>query len=92
MTPTELLADFQFHMLVWDYSILGPGTTDELAYVCEHPGKPLPSGRPWWDRTAADLAGELVSYGDGLYERAPDHWALPGVTELRLRGYLQEAR
>jgi hypothetical protein len=80
--------DFRFQILVWGYAVGGPDVANDLAWVCEQGTSP-PCGHPWWDRTAADLAGQLISHGGGPYERVPDHWALPGVTELRM---LQEVR
>jgi hypothetical protein len=75
-------ATFQACMLFWGYAVSG---TDDIAYICERPGERCtPLGRPYWDGTSADLASQFISDG-GPYRRVPDHYALPGVTDLRMR-------
>lgn len=78
--PYDALLDFMSQMRIWGWSAHGH---DDLAvFVAEHPDYGRFSG--WWDRTAADLEGSMVAYGEEPYHRVPDYWALPGVTELRI--------
>lgn len=76
------LALFRLQMAVWGYACSGH---DGLAYVIESGESHEPSGRPWWDRKLVDLKGELIINEAGEYEHPPYHWALPGLTELRMR-------
>lgn len=73
--------DHDFQILIWGYSILGDAV-DHVALIAEQ-------GHVWdypvWDRTASDLDGSLRSIDGGDYERVPDFWALPWVTESLLR-------
>jgi hypothetical protein len=76
------LENWQVHMAIWGYDTWG--NLDGVAFMAECPGARTISGRVWWDRTARDLADEWISDG-GTWRRVPDHWALPAVTELRIR-------
>lgn len=74
----EMTGDWETQMLIWGWAVSGH---DPLAvYTCEEPDWGCFYG--WWDGDAASLNGRMVSYDDEPYHRPPDHWALPGVTEL----------
>ena len=66
------------HLAAWGYSCVGTHVLDFTALLCETPDLPTVTG--WQDRTKADLMGETLNGVD-----VPESWALPGVTEARLR-------
>ncbi len=82
MLPWDLQLQF------WGYEIWGE-VADDLALLAERHGPIWGSPRgEWWDSTAADLARISRYHDDGTGLKrveVPEHWALPGVTELRMR-------
>jgi hypothetical protein len=73
-------------MALWGYAVQGD-ILDASALLAE--GHTEAGGRRSWDRTAADLTGEMVSHGDGAYRRVKDFAALPWVTEHVMRGHAE---
>jgi len=82
MPDPKPLADWQVHMAIWGYDTWGDH--DGIAFMAECPGARTIGRHIWWDRNAAALADEWISDGDA-WRRVPDYWALPAVSELRMR-------
>ncbi len=76
----KLLSDWRTQVLLWGWACNGH---DDLAmFVAETPWR---DDYRWWDKDRAWLDTQRVAHGDEPYHLPPDHWALPGVTELRIR-------
>lgn len=76
-----------FQMAIWGYAIQGD-VSEHSAVISETRAAPI-GAADVWDRTAADLTGQMVAYGDGPYRRVRDHAALRWVTEHILRHDLE---
>jgi hypothetical protein len=78
------LAGFRAQMLLWGYAISGDAC-EFSAILAEDSSPPVLEAERAWDRTAAHVAGWLVSHGDELPRPVKEFAALPWVTEHLIR-------
>jgi hypothetical protein len=83
--PLEDAAGVRTQFLLWGYALTGD-MLETSALICEgHPE--LVRGPGAWDRTAADLRGQVVAHGDEPYRQVKDFAALPWAAEHVIRGH-----
>ena len=72
---------------LWGYALTGD-MLETSALVCEgHPE--LVRGAGAWDRSAADLSGQMVGHGSEPMRRVKDFAALPWAAEHAIRGHAE---
>jgi hypothetical protein len=67
---------------LWGYAMTGD--------ICETAARIAEGQLPdehHWDRSAADLSGEMVAHGDEPYRQVKDFAALPWAAEHVIRGH-----
>lgn len=79
---------WEMQIQFWGYEIQGD-VANEIAMLAENHQQGLMfSKHEWWDKTAEDLNRytryERTPNGLVIQQDVPRHWALPGVTELRI--------
>lgn len=82
MTVVDDEVGVRAQFAVWGYAVTGD-MCETAALIAEgHPELVRGGG---WDRTAADLAGDMIAHGDGPFRRVKDWAALPWVGEQLVR-------
>ena len=80
-------AGVRSQLVLWGYALTGD-MLETSALVCEgHPE--LVRGAGAWDRSAADLSGQMVGHGSEPMRRVKDFAALPWAAEHAIRGHAE---
>ena len=77
-------AGFRRQLALWGYVVQG-----DICETAAITAEQLHRDERLWDRTAADLAGWVISHADEPYRRVKDWAALPWMTEHVLRQHLE---
>ena len=80
-------AGVRSQLVLWGYALTG-NMLETAALVAESHAE-LVRGAGAWDRSAADLSGQMVGHGSEPMRRVKDFAALPWAAEHAIRGHVE---